>query len=105
MTQHTPGPWEARSIGLGPARVYACGKGGSLIATPGYLRDDEQEAANALLIAGSPDLLAALRMALAQLEALGGRRRKFPSEGQDMLHADVLECIDTAIAKATGSAS
>jgi predicted nucleic acid-binding protein len=47
-------------------------------------------------------VLEALRVALRQLEALGGKRRKHPEEGQDAIHAEVLEQIDTAIEKAGG---
>lgn len=67
---HTPGPWEARSVGLGPARVYACGKGGALIATPGYLRDNAQQEANAYLIAAAPALLAALRTLMGPIYSM-----------------------------------
>lgn len=48
---HTPGPWEPE----GP-RVYTSGKGATLIATTGHLRDSDQEKANARLIAAAPDL-------------------------------------------------
>lgn len=86
---HTPGPWyvvgnEVRSIVVDVTEVVA----------------QKVAPADAILIAAAPDLLAALKVSLAQLETLGGKRRKHPKEGQDGLHADVLECIDAAIAKA-----
>ena len=59
---------------------------------------NERLDADARLIAAAPDLLAALRTALTQLELLGGVRRKHP--GQDDIHAAVLETVDAAIAKA-----
>lgn len=60
-TKHTPGPWAARKPDdIGGSRVYADCKGGSLIATPGYMRDESESEANARLIAAAPELLEAL---------------------------------------------
>jgi hypothetical protein len=50
-------------------------------------------------------LLEALRVALRQLETLGGKRRKHPNEGQDEIHAEVLEQIDAAIKASEGKAA
>ena len=58
MSAHTPGPWSVNAS-LGH-RIYTEGKGCTLIATPGYLRDGGAEVANARLIAAAPDLLAEL---------------------------------------------
>ena len=66
MTGHTPGPWSVNAS-LGH-RIYTEGKGCTLIATPGYLRDGGAEVANARLIAAAPDLLAACQ------EVMRGRR-------------------------------
>jgi hypothetical protein len=53
MTQHTPGPWFAHNIGLGP--------NGEGPFTYPLGNDPDKAAANARLIAAAPDLLAALQ--------------------------------------------
>ena len=40
----------------------------------------------------------ALTTSLKQLETLAGKRRKHPNEGQDEIHAEVLEIVDAALA-------
>jgi len=52
MTQHTPGPWFAHNIGLGP-------NGAGPFTYP-LGNDPDKAAANARLIAAAPDMLAAL---------------------------------------------
>jgi hypothetical protein len=54
MTQHTPGPWFAHNIGLGP--------NGEGPFTYPLGTDPDKAAANARLIAAAPDMLAALQM-------------------------------------------
>jgi hypothetical protein len=53
MTQHTPGPWFAHNIGLGP--------NGEGPFTYPLGTDPDKAAANARLIAAAPDMLAALQ--------------------------------------------
>jgi hypothetical protein len=53
MTQHTPGPWFAHNIGLGP-------NGAGPFTYP-LGNDPDKAAANARLIAAAPDMLAALQ--------------------------------------------
>ena len=110
MSAHTPGPWAVRfSLSGYPYQIIAVngddkapGKVGTCITRWAsiMLPSSAEARANACLIAAAPDLLAALRTALTQLELLGGVRRKHPNEGQDEIHAAVLETVDAAIAKA-----
>jgi hypothetical protein len=98
-TQHTPGPW----IGAGPSFGDPFPRYTTSIVTewehddegiveicelPFHHRDDENEA-NARLIAAAPDLLNALVMVLDDPQALDGRPR-------------TAEVVREAIAKATG---
>ena len=53
MTQHTPGPWFAHNMGLGP--------NGEGPFTYPLGTDPDKAAANARLIAAAPDMLAALQ--------------------------------------------
>ena len=63
-TQHTPGPWKARSSDMNPARVWITQDAPPNIkATPLIAQCAEgnpQAEANARLIAAAPDLMAAL---------------------------------------------
>lgn len=98
MTGYTPGPWAVKH-----GKWITAIRGdheGEIIAGPTYWMEDapEEAAANARLIAASPDLLAALKMLhdniaeYAALNHLGG------FDNQDMRNARA------AIAKATGAA-
>jgi hypothetical protein len=58
MTQHTPGPWFAHNIGLGP--------NGEGPFTYPLGNDPDKAAANARLIAAAPDMLAALQDIMAE---------------------------------------
>ncbi len=102
-TQHTPGPW----IGAGPSFGDPLPRYTTEIVTewenedgdvidicelPVARYDDENEA-NARLIAAAPDLLEALR-------TLVNMAKSFPSELHKD-HPDVIEAL-AAIAKATG---
>ena len=92
MSAHTPGPWEAiKPDSVGGYRVYTAGKGYTLIATLGYVRDSAQEAANARLIAAAPDLLAALIKLSEATDPIGWDLR--------------MELARAAIAKAEGRQS
>ena len=103
MSAHTPGPWCVRNIPTGQRYIGPSADGSAPTVACVLLRanvPDDRLAADARLVAAAPDLLAALRTALTQLELLGGVRRTHPNEGQDEIHAAVLETIDAAIAKA-----
>jgi hypothetical protein len=96
-TQHTPGPWltDRNNVHAGQiATVMHCKNGWVEIWTDKWaetgLEEDEQEA-NARLIAAAPDLLEALKDALCALECCG---KDYPAATK--AHA--------AIAKATGAA-
>lgn len=58
---HTPGPWEIRSLFVGPLQIVA---GDEIVAMVGH-DTFEVCAANADLIAAAPDLLAALETFVA----------------------------------------
>ena len=101
MSAHTPGPWCVRNIPTGQRYIGPSADGSAPTVACVLLRanvPDDRLAADARLIAAAPDLLAALRTALTQLELLGGVWRKHPD--QDDIHAAVLETVDAAIAKA-----
>ncbi len=69
MTQHTPGPWYSwlpngcdsgcRTIRTEKGRTQGGYRGTEIASTFG-LADDDEDAANARLLAAAPDLLAAL---------------------------------------------
>ena len=87
MTQHTPGPWFAHNVGLGP-------NGAGPFTYP-LGNDPDKAAANARLIAAAPDMLAAL-------EAFVGSRK---GDGMGWT-LDSLEALArAAIAKAKGGAA
>ena len=90
MTQHTPGPWKNNNGHIRPAQ----GKGRTggyapLIKIHGDKRitNDEINAANARLIAASPDLLEALT-----------------NIAENSTDSGAIECAREAIAKAIGGA-
>ena len=67
---------------------------------------DARRAAAVVAAAERASLLAVLKQAgealttsLKQLETLAGKRRKHPNEGQDAIHAEVLEIVDAALAE------
>lgn len=98
MSKATPGPWIARiPDDLGGSRVYVDRKGGSLIATPAYMRDENEAEANARLIAAAPNLLAACKRAVD----FGLRDTSYCSNETDEVCAE----LEAAIAKATGQES
>ena len=67
MTKHTPGPWYAWNIQLGPE-----GKGPYSFPLG---RDSETAAGNARLIAAAPEMLEALRGLLHEAEAMNSELR------------------------------
>jgi hypothetical protein len=86
MSKHTPGPWDA-------SRWRVCAEPGGNIkvicdTANNKASRTEENAANARLIAAAPDLLAACRSLLAQLEFECG---------------DLVSEAKAAIAKAEGS--
>jgi len=89
MGKHTPGPWFASNIGLGPE-----GKGPFTFPLGS---DAETAAANARLIAAAPEMLAALRDAAGTLS-----RFSRPGKGLGPLGERTMARIQVAIAKATG---
>lgn len=82
-TKHTPGPWAAGNRG------WVDSEDAPIAAVMDY---DEQGAANVLLIAAAPDLLAALVDAKAALEYAG----------MDEYTMEAYDRICAAINKATG---
>jgi hypothetical protein len=101
QTQHTPGPWKIRSIGVnGSQTVYAMRNDVATAYDRAPMVKGECEA-NAQLIAAAPELLEALQEALAWCEIDATDEDGFPS--QEMLENRV-EILREAIAKATGGA-
>jgi hypothetical protein len=94
---HTPGPWSA-SINSKPlytsAEIYGPPNGFGMVASiHASVGSDGEKLANARLIAAAPELLDALKEALANLEYLGLRDNKLPG---------MMQRINCAIAKAEG---
>lgn len=81
---HTPGPWFAHNIGLGP--------NGEGPFTYPLGTDPDKAAANARLIAAAPDMLAAL-------EAIAGESTGYDTE---QMIANIQGLCRDAIAKAKG---
>jgi hypothetical protein len=91
---HTPGPWVRRNIASKDMYVGPANDGGSpnvAIIPKRITRSDDEQMANALLIAAAPELLEALR-AIAE-------GCSFPA---DDVQRAVRDRARTAIAKATG---
>lgn len=86
MTQHTPGPWFAHNVGLGP-------NGAGPFTYP-LGNDPDKAAANARLIAAAPDMLAALKALHAAHRAFSG------SEDWGVYDDEAREAAEAAIAKA-----
>lgn len=63
MSKHTPGPWHISSEGIGCRHVRSVPVGTSICWTDGLSQDNEDDA-NANLIAAAPDLLEALERIL-----------------------------------------
>lgn len=74
MTTHTPGPWNyaADSLREGRFSIYAWGP----LAYCGDAAEPGDGEANARLIAAAPELLAALRSAVAIIESMGADASK-----------------------------
>jgi hypothetical protein len=88
--QHTAGPWHITS------NNGICSESGLHITDVlGYGTTDEQDSANARLIASSPELLEALREAKRWLQVLPVEYRNKPS--------NPIASIDAVISKATGA--
>ena len=101
-TQHTPGPWTIDSEG----NLY--GNIGIIRPYIGNLCDDyndEQSKANARLIAAAPELLAALKCALADLEGSLQAHEQMDRLAHDWdAHKQSIDEASAAIAKAEGRA-
>ncbi len=103
-TKHTPGPWitEEGWRELGRITVSAAttktAKERGLIASTDGTPFREQEQANARLIAAAPELLAALKIALGQME----ESKPLNAVHMSSLKADI-EIVRAAIAKATAT--
>lgn len=69
-TQHTPGPWEARSRSLSDGSLIVSDKKNNELACVrrredrSYSEEDRRAVANAVLMAAAPELLASLEEAL-----------------------------------------
>ena len=83
---HTQGEWHAHD-----GQIYPLETGKTLALIPYFNKDNEEQKANANLIASAPDLLDACEHALKELNYL--------HNGQD---SDAIEALRTAIDKATG---
>jgi len=70
QSRHTPGPWQVCPIGTPGGPVYKVAGSGWLIGTVGF-------EPNAQLIAAAPDLLAALKGMINEID-LGCRMRSAP---------------------------
>ena len=93
MSMHTEGPWETRNGMVFSSR----NKSGKTLAQV-YGRTQDEEDANALLIAAAPDLLEACRLVLSL--ASGGYDRHMTPAIRAMLRESG---IARAVAKAAGS--
>lgn len=103
MTKHTPGPWTVESTGMGYS-VRGDGNGHCVVFTntascsKAALRrsisKDEEESANARLVAAAPDLLEALERITRELGV--------PQPGYPQPVANAVEIARAAIAKARG---
>lgn len=71
--QHTPGPWGFSKYAGRDYGIFPDDSGGELALVRGD-HDNEQQLANARLIAAAPELLAALKDAAGILETLGASR-------------------------------
>lgn len=80
--KHTPGTWYAKD-----GQVYPTETGKTLAVIPYFDKENEEQKANAKLIAAAPDLLEACKMALEV--------RRVTHHGDDPL----LNKLDAAIAK------
>jgi hypothetical protein len=98
MSKHTPGPWQCFETEAGEARINPV-RGGFLVAKCDTRNPfDEEQRANARLIAAAPELLEALRYYMAQFgQDLQVRGIQFDESQQE---AD--KKARTAIFKATG---
>ena len=94
-TQHTPGPWrfepETKTIRSVPANYW--------LATMDSWDGAVNNEANARLMASAPELLEALKLALAQAKHYGPTN---PDELGGKFACDVIRQCDAAIAKAEG---
>jgi hypothetical protein len=107
MSEHTPGPWLADVDGSGwsintedKGVAFTCGE-----ANDEDISKDE-EAANARLIAAAPDLLAALKLALAALDCEVDNAPISPvvaSAAQAWMKAKFGDAARKAITKAEGA--
>lgn len=95
-TKHTPGPWNLSANEDGRTYVEASNDTADDIAALLMDHDQQQNAANARLIAAAPDLLAACKAILARFE-LEPAGSVFPAAA---LQTD----LRAAIAKAEGTA-
>lgn len=94
MSEHTPGPWEAVELDGKPVNDPAIMSAKHCLATC-WINDipRKQAAANAVLMAAAPDMLAALQIA----------HRFLDSHGNGWEEAETLDAIRAAMAKATGA--
>lgn len=103
---HTPGPWVANEYGVVHAPAGKDEHNQQLWRDIYFDRDaktNEERVATARLIAAAPDLLAALRCALADLEgALQAHRDGDPHAHDWKAHALSIDEARAAIAKAEG---
>lgn len=97
MSNHTPGPWECSWGYSGPIITADAANNSKRIATVRVFFPDfsEEDTANARLIAAAPDLLAALKWALSNINCE-------PFEWSDEENSNAHEAALAAIAKARG---
>lgn len=88
MSEHAPGPWEASGSSV------VEDKRGRIVASCQFNGgDDDEECANAALIAAAPEMLAALKV-VSRLHQISEPHRA------DLCH--ICTGVDSAIAKAEG---
>jgi hypothetical protein len=114
MSKHTPGPWKVIQAGdpFNVPRIIAERGGVAVVCVNRYMGEkgpSAEESANARLIAAAPDLLAALKIAYFELNAIHARDGvPYTSDGwksgvDQAYFSSVVEQARAAIAKAEGA--
>ena len=96
VTEHTPGPWNLSANEDGRTYVEASNDTADDIAALLMDHDQQQNAANARLIAAAPDLLAACKAAL--------NTPAMNADEMDPIEIEAVELARAAIRKAEGGA-
>jgi hypothetical protein len=97
---HTPGPW--RTDPSWPGCVFSEDRHATPLASADYLDGDDEDIANARLIAAAPDLLSSLREVLEMLDEYNARGLVLASPSNNRVTSGIENARD-AIVKAEGS--